>query len=172
MEKIAPESLSIEKIKVTHDLSSFQSSEKELQSFLVEDALHNQEQNISVTFLWLYKEQIVSYMTLLVDRITLKTDLQEFFKQKQIYYPTLPALRIGRLCVDDRFQRRGLGTYMLRAVYQKTKNLNEHTAGCRFLTVDAKNKAISFYQNFGFQISKKAMETTNMFFDIKTNQQS
>lgn len=50
--KIEPGEMVIEKINDTHNLTNFNSYEPELVDFLVEDALKNQKQKLSVTFLW------------------------------------------------------------------------------------------------------------------------
>lgn len=94
-EKPAPillEEMQIEIINEKHDVTKFKSYEKELVNFLQEDALDNYQQNISVTFLWFYQGELASFITLLTDRITMESDLRERFKQKGIYYKSLPAL--------------------------------------------------------------------------------
>ena len=76
------------------------------------------------------------------------------------------------MCVDDRFQKQGIGTLMLEIALQKAKNINEHTAGCRFLTVDATNESQEFDRKFGFKPSRINQETTAMYLDIKLSQQN
>lgn len=137
-----------------HLVNVFQSYEKELANFLREDALNNQKQKLSVTFLWFYESQLVSYITLLTDRINLEDDLRLFFKEKGIQYRSLPALKVGRLCVDDRFLRRGLGRLMMALAYEKANEINETKAGCRFITVDAKSGSVNFYLKLGFKALK------------------
>ena len=70
-EKIKPEELRIEKLEIKHKelLNAFITSTKELKDFLVEDALNNQTQKLSITFLWFYQENLVGYLTLLNDKI-------------------------------------------------------------------------------------------------------
>ena len=106
---ITPEEIKIDLIDQHHQVDVFQSYEKELVDFLQEDALENQKQRLSVTFLWFYEGKLVSYITLLNDKINLEGDLKEFFREKGIHYKSLPALKMGRICVDDKFLRRGLG---------------------------------------------------------------
>jgi GNAT superfamily N-acetyltransferase len=64
-------------------------------------------------------------------------------------YPTLPAVRIGRLAVDERFQGRGLGAALLMDAVARTM----HTDAAVFtLLVDAKNdRALAFYRRYGFR---------------------
>jgi len=64
-------------------------------------------------------------------------------------YPTLPAVRIGRLAVDRRYQRRGLGELMLMNAVHRTM---QDAAAAFALLVDAKNdQAVAFYQRYGFR---------------------
>ena len=64
-------------------------------------------------------------------------------------YPTLPAVRIGRLAVDLKFRGRGLGAAMLADAVSRT--LQAPPAAFALL-VDAKNDdAAAFYQRHGFR---------------------
>jgi ribosomal protein S18 acetylase RimI-like enzyme len=64
-------------------------------------------------------------------------------------YPTLPAVRIGRLAVDERFQGRGLGEALLMNAVERTMRAD---AAAFTLLVDAKNdRAAAFYRRYGFR---------------------
>lgn len=64
-------------------------------------------------------------------------------------YPTVPAVRIGRLAVDQRFQGHGLGAALLADA--ATRALKADAAAFTLL-VDAKNdQAVGFYKRFGFR---------------------
>lgn len=166
-EKITFENIRIAKIKDSHTLNTFASYEKELVDFLFEDALDNQNKNLSITFLWFFQEQLAAYITLLTDKINLEGDVRESFQNKGIYYRSLPALKIGRLCVDDRFLRKGIGKLMMGFAVDKVKEINEDKAGCRFITVDAKEGSVGFYEKLGFEtMQPKKDSTTAMYLDI------
>src|SRR3989344_2569328 len=176
---IKSEEIKIEIIDGIHKTDSFQSYEKELVDFLREDALENQKQRLSVTFLWFYENKLVSYITLLNDKINLEGDLKEFFKEKGIHYKSLPALKIGRLCVDDRFLRRGLGRSMILSAIQIANETTRNKAGCRFITLDAKRNpdkkldSIHFYRKIGFKTLKERVKgTTPMYLDLKLIEES
>jgi ribosomal protein S18 acetylase RimI-like enzyme len=63
-------------------------------------------------------------------------------------YPTLPAIRIGRLAVDERYRGRGLGGALLADAALKA--LVEPAAALALL-VDAKDAAaVAFYEHHGF----------------------
>ena len=171
---IKSEEIKIEIINSEHNLASFQSYEKELVDFLKEDALENQKQRLSITFLWFYEGQLASYITLLNDKINLEGDMKEFFKDKGIHYKSLPSLKIGRLCVDNKFLRRGLGRLMILSAIQIADETNRTKAGCRFLTLDAKRNpdprldSIHFYKKQGFKALKERIKgTTPMYVDLK-----
>lgn len=169
MDKILAEEIRIEKLHKEHDLTSFQSQNKDLQRFLQEDAVNHQKLRLSVTFLWYYKMTLASYMTLLNDRITLKTDLKKYFQEKGVAYSTVPALKIGRLCVADDFLRQGLGKWMIVFALEMAKELSDAKTGCRFLTVDPKEKSVGFYQKLNFKILRQDKgRISNMYLDILT----
>ncbi len=172
--KINPADITIEKLTEEHNLNDFKSYEPELVSFLIEDALCNQHQNLSVTFLWFYKNRIAGYITLLTDKINLEGNLKEFFREKDIHYKSLPALKIGRLCVHDDFLRRGIGKLMLLFAIKTANDINKSKAGCRFITLDAKRNirkeldSIHFYKRLGFKVLKERSKgTTPMYLDLR-----
>lgn len=63
----------------------------------------------------------------------------------------IPVLLLGRLAVDTRFERRGLGASLLNDAILKSVEVGR-TVGVRALLVDALNPdAESFYLEFGFE---------------------
>lgn len=57
------------KLSSKHDLSNFSCGVDDLDDFLREDALKEQEENLSVTYLAIYKEKIIGFVTILNDSI-------------------------------------------------------------------------------------------------------
>jgi len=172
--KIEPKDITIEKLDAKHDLSNFKSYEKELVNFLIEDALNNQKQKLSVTFLWFYEKNLIGYVTLLNDKINLEGNLKEFFREKDIHYKSLPALKIGRLCVHDDFLRKGIGRLIVLFAVKQANEISENKSGCRFITLDAKRNekreldSIHFYKKLGFKMLKERIKgTTPMYLDLK-----
>lgn len=174
MEKIKVEDVRIERLNEKHSLNNFQSYEQELVDFLLEDALNNQKNRISVTYLWFLNKELAGYITLLSDRINLESDLKDMFRRKGIEYHSLPALKVGRLCVDNRYLRRGLGTLMLAFAVKVANHIFNECAGCRFIVLDAKknpqNDPIHFYKKLGFQrLKERKKGTTPMYLDLVNN---
>jgi len=64
-------------------------------------------------------------------------------------YPTIPAVRIGRLAVDRRFQGRGVGAALLADAAQRCM---QAPPAVFTLLVDAKDDtAVRFYEHHGFR---------------------
>ncbi len=160
--KIKLEDIHIEMINLSHNVNHFKSYEQELVDFLIEDALDNQQKKISTTYLWFYqpRKELLGYVTALADAINLEGELKEYFRQAGIFYRSLPALKIGRLCVSDDYLGRGIGTLMIEFIIILAEKIGKDI-GLRFVTTDAKRnlnpkkESIHFYKKFGFEILKQ-----------------
>src|SRR3989344_4994058 len=163
--KIPIEEIEIVSLSEKHSwmLPVFKSFEKELVQFLADDALDNQKKKISRTHLWIHRPtgKLMGYITLLTDKIKLHPEMMKKFTEKGIRYKSLPALKIGRICVHDDFLRKGIGTHMIDWAISVTRKVNEF-AGCRFITLEAKRyddkekDPVHFYRKNGFETYAKA----------------
>jgi ribosomal protein S18 acetylase RimI-like enzyme len=91
---------------------------------------------------------VAAYYTLSAASIPL-TELPPDQAKRLPRYPTIPAVRIGRLAVDRRFQRRGLAELMLMNAVHRTM---QDAATAFALVVDAKDDSVvSFYERYGFR---------------------
>ncbi|HLD57034.1 MAG TPA: GNAT family N-acetyltransferase [archaeon] len=171
LEKITPEYLKAEKMGAIHTniLTNFSTDNKELKAFLVEDSMKNQQLSISTTYLWFHKKtgELVAYVSLLNDSLRIReTELENIFVEKGILYKSLPALKIGRLCVDKRFAGRGIGTFLTKFAMIKASKIGEEV-GCRFLVLDSKKEAVEFYKKIGFWVLREEeKETVTMYYDL------
>ncbi|MSQ51956.1 MAG: GNAT family N-acetyltransferase [Betaproteobacteria bacterium] len=92
-------------------------------------------------------DRIASYYTLAAASIALN-DLPEVVRQKLPRYPTVPAVRMGRLAVAKDFANRKLGIALLADAIERTM-VSDIAAYA--LIVDAKDKAVAnFYNHHGF----------------------
>ena len=175
--KVKKEELYFERLDEKHlkIVKTFKCSEKELEKFLFEDAWTNELQGISITYLWFLKEnkELAGYVTLLVDSINLSADLKRFFREKDIHYKSLPALKIGRMAVSEAMMRKGVGSMMIRFSISVALEIYKKYAGCRFIILDAKRSkdpkfdSIHFYKKMGFRIlSEREKGTVPMYIDI------
>lgn len=171
-DKIDDSELRIEKLssRQLDVIKNFETDTKELKDFLVDDALRNQEMGISTTYLWFYNptNEIVAYTTVLADAIRVHGKLRDSFISQGIQYKTLPAIKIGRLCVDKNYERKGIGTFTTIFVMKLFLRIYE-MIGCRFIVVDAKpdTGAIHFYKKLGFKILRERKKgTIPMYYDM------
>ena len=91
--------------------------------------------------------QVAGYYTLSSASVLL-VDLPQALAQKLPRYPSVPAVRMGRLAVDHSFKGEGLGAALLADALRRAATAD--IAAYAFV-VDAKNEAAaSFYAHHGF----------------------
>lgn len=121
---------------------------KEMETFLREKALQDQEEGLSTTHLFIdeIEMKIVGFVSLCNDSIRLATDEK---KETNLLYATIPALKIARLAVASDYQRSGIGKLLVRFVAVIAKRIKE-MSGIVFITLDCYEYRISFYESMGF----------------------
>ncbi|MDR0682208.1 MAG: GNAT family N-acetyltransferase [Dysgonamonadaceae bacterium] len=174
--------LQIRVVKIEPDIETdtFDCGNTDLNAFLKDDALRYFDERMAVTYILLYKKQIIAYYCLLNDKVTFDTGQgnerllwNRFNRKNKIPNPkrrqNYPAVKLGRLAVSMHFKRQGLGRFILDGIKQML--IQKTDTGCRFLTVDAYSTALSFYLKNEFQYisSKDESENTRlMYYDLKT----
>jgi GNAT superfamily N-acetyltransferase len=142
-----------------HDVSTFDCDDDDLNDFLKNDAAKYQTEHLSQTRLVFRQGQLIAYITLLADCIILqssekKKTLKEARSHHQSIY-TFPAVKIGRIGVRKGLQRSGIGTqlliYTIGLVVRMNRELN---IACRFITLDAYPKSVSWYEQKHFKFNK------------------
>jgi GNAT superfamily N-acetyltransferase len=127
---------------------------REMQNrFLRERAWHDQQEMVSVTYLYHMQGSLVGYATLAMGSVVLGT--RE--KPRSIPYRTIAALRLLQLGVDRRFQGRGLGREVLMDVIAVAQEASERV-GCRYVALDAQPALVGWYESIGFAINKVAQK--------------
>jgi GNAT superfamily N-acetyltransferase len=134
-----------------NNLFSFNCLSQELNDFLKNDALKDQNNMISRTSLCFWNGELVGFFTLIADTIEAKAVIDGL---EHYEYRKYPGVKIARLAVDTRFERRGIGTYLLLAAIGKTLSVCE-SIGCRYILVDSKKDSIGFYQKNEFKLVEK-----------------
>ena len=130
------------------DVSLFHSTEGELDDFLKEDALDNQANRLSVTFLATWNDTIVGYFTLVNDSIVAEA-VDKSDREPSWEYRKYPAIKIARMARHRDFSGHGIGTVMLLRVFIIVLHVSQFT-GCRIITVDSKHGAVEWYRKNGF----------------------
>ena len=164
-------------LRLETDIKPFTCAETDLSDFLFDDAKHFQRELMAVTYLIEDHELnfTVAYFSLLADKIIFNPEEKATWnklnrkisnsKRRKSY----PALKIGRLAVNEEYSGTGVGTFILDSIkyaFTTVKRL-----GYRFITVDALTSATSFYEKNGFRFFTeldKDDETRLMFYDLKS----
>jgi hypothetical protein len=154
-----------------YDTSQFDCDDADLNDFVKADCHRYQNQWLSHTKLAFLKSDhsLVGFITLLSDSIVLETKEKKhlFDFHKQVY--NFPALKIARLGVQAGLQRGGIGTSLLTYTIGLAFRMNtEMSIGCRFITVDAYPKSVSWYEKrkFIFNLAKPGKLNRSMRYDL------
>jgi ribosomal protein S18 acetylase RimI-like enzyme len=135
-------------IEQVQDRSAFNSGSESLDSYFKERVTQDVRRRVTACFVALSKDgRIAGYYTLASASVFLG-DLPAKLSKKLPRYPSVPAVRMGRLAVDQAFKGQGLGGALLADAL--TRVIRSEIAAYA-LVVDAKdNKAADFYRHHGF----------------------
>jgi GNAT superfamily N-acetyltransferase len=139
----------------TDDRSHFRSGDADLDRFFHRFAGQNQFRHyIGVTYVAVDGDQILGFATVAPGVVEIDA-LPATMRKKLPQYP-LPVLRLARLAVGSSARGGGLGSQLLRFVFQLAMRM-AHDFGCVGVVVDAKPNAVEFYRRYGF-VSSEAVE--------------
>jgi GNAT superfamily N-acetyltransferase len=153
MEQIPVEELIIRHLTKRVDPVFFNSRSDELNEFLKKDARRDQKNRVSRTYLCCWNKIIAGFVTLLTDTLELHA-VSEIDGIDGYFYQKYPAIKIARLDVDVKFERKGVGRFILLTSIGKAIKISDEI-GCRYITVDSKPDSIGFYEKHGFKVVKK-----------------
>ncbi|MEI6066596.1 MAG: GNAT family N-acetyltransferase [Methylococcaceae bacterium] len=134
----------------SHDRQSFDCGRVELNNWLRQVARQHQDKGLSKTFVAILDEEpafICGFYALTlaeIDRRFLPDAYQKKLPQR------IPGVRLGRLAVDLRYQKKGLGELLLVDAISRARRIHQD-AGVVGLFVDAIDDCASgFYRHYGF----------------------
>ena len=151
-----------EKLNENHNLEDFECESEDLTKFLKEDALNQQNLNLSLTHVVICDGTVVGYVSILTDAMKLKI-LEDKETKDKIHTKlnisennVIPAIKIGRFAIDKKYAHNGLGKHVFRNVLLSILDISENIVGLRFITVDAYASAFGFYvEKHKFKYLKK-----------------
>ncbi len=155
----------------------FHCSDNDLNAFLADDAKKYLSDLMAVTYLLedYSREKTVAYFSLLNDKVVFDPEQRSLWnrlsrkisnaKRRKSY----PSVKIGRLAISNDYVGHGIGREIINMI--KFMFTHGNRTGCRFITVDAYNDAVGFYQKCGFEFiteSDKDDQTRLMYYDLKS----
>ena len=158
--------LKIEVLSKTHNRTTFDCNDTELNYYLQRIARQHLTKGISKTFVLVdidNPKEIIAYITLVVCEIY-ADEIPDNWKNK--YPEKIPAAKLARLAVSANQQRKGYGELLIIDAMQKTLNVS-NSIGIAGLFVDAKHeRAKVYYDQFGFISLPEQLD--NLFLPLPT----
>ncbi|WP_163057731.1 GNAT family N-acetyltransferase [Acidithiobacillus ferrooxidans] len=135
-------------LDATHDRAAFNSGSEPLNRYLREQVTQDIRRRVAACFVALTDEKRIAGYYTLASASLLLADLPASTGKNLPRYPTVPAVRMSRLAVDQTYKGQGLGGALLADALDRTAS-SEIAAFA--LMVDAKDEAAAaFYRHHGF----------------------
>lgn len=142
------EPFSVVSLDPAHDRSLFKSGSDPLDLYFRERVTQDVRRRVTACFVALSREGRLAGFYTLASASVLLGDLPEKYTKTLPRYPSVPAVRMGRLAVDETFKGQGLGGALLADAFIRAFRSD---IAAYALVVDAKDDvAANFYRHHGF----------------------
>lgn len=141
-------SFRVTSLDATLNRTSFSSGSDSLDRYFQQQVTQDVRRRVTACFVALTGEQVIAgYYTLAATSVPLN-ELPSSVGKKLPRYPLVPAVRMGRLAVDQNFKGQGLGGALLADALSRAFDSD---IAAYALMVDAKDEeAADFYRHHGF----------------------
>jgi GNAT superfamily N-acetyltransferase len=139
----------VRKLTPEDDRTRFRPGNADLDRFFARYAGQNQfRHHIGTTYVAIAPgSAIAGFAT--VSALEVSPDSMPASKRKRLPRYPVPVLRLARLAVDEGHKGQGIGSLLLRAVFELAARMADDM-GCVGVVVDAKPDAVAFYDKLGF----------------------
>ena len=135
-------------LDTAYDRAVFTSGSESLDRYLREQVTQDVRRRVAACFVALADRQRIAGYYTLASASLLLADLPAATAKKLPRYPTVPAVRMGRLAVDQAFKGQGLGGALLADALDRAARSE---IAAHALMVEAKDEtAAAFYWHHGF----------------------
>jgi ribosomal protein S18 acetylase RimI-like enzyme len=135
-------------LDAAHDRTAFDSGAEALDRYFKQPVTQAVRRRVAACFVALTGDQDIAGYYTLASASLLPADLPARVGRKLPRYPTVPAVRMGRLAVGQALKGRGLGGALLADALHRAARAE---IAAFALIVDAKNDlAAAFYRHHGF----------------------
>lgn len=139
---------------------------------MLDDYLHKQanqdiKRKLSVCFVLVDEETnlLKGYYTLANNSISQEFIPEEFQKKLPNSYQSIPTTLLGRLAIDHRFQKQGVGKLLLIDALKKSYETSKNIGSFAVVVDPIDNDAELFYDKYGFI---KLPDSGKMFLPMNT----
>jgi hypothetical protein len=145
-------------------IDKFDCGNEDINYFLKNLALNNQERKLSRAYAFVLKDslEIIAFFTLSASQLN-TGDARIFGMDK------VPIVLLGRLGVDINYKGKNLGTAMIKIALEKSLEASKFIA-CRLLLLETTLDMKSYYLekiNMGFEWFRDWKNTSILFIDLK-----
>ncbi len=157
----------IELLDKRHNRKGFDCGKELLNNYLKSQAGQDVRRKLSACFVLVGKEKdnIKGYYTLSNNSIPLSCFPESIQKKLPKSYNSIPTTLLGRLAIDCRYQKRGIGKILLIDALKRSYDIS-YEMGSFAVVVDPLDKeAERFYEKYDFI---KLPDSNKMFIAIKT----
>ena len=130
----------------------FHCRKDELNKFIHEEAIPFQKERLGTTYLFMNDKKTVGFVTLLMANI--RRESLDGDNKPEVGKGQFPALQIGQLAVDVKYEDNDIGTYLLDWSVGFALTTSDRI-GCRFVVLDAERQVLDFYEKYGFRMIKR-----------------
>lgn len=154
-------------LNAKHQKKEFSCGKDMLDNYLHKQANQDIKRKLSVCFVLNDKENNIlkGYYTLANNSISQKLIPQKFRKKFPKSYTSIPVTLLGRLAVDKRFQKQGIGRLLLIDALKKSYEISKSIGSFAVIVDPLDIDAIKFYNLYGFI---KLPDSEKMFLPMKT----
>ena len=145
--------LAIEPLDRRHDRAAFSCDEPSLTDYLHRQARQDVDRDLASCWVLCAQDgtEIIGYYTLTATSVDVSSLPADLAKKSGRYHAVGAAL-LGRLAVDSRYARQGLGSHLLLNALRRVLRTTERGIAVKAVMVDALHeRAATFYEKFGFQ---------------------
>ena len=157
----------IELLSKKHKKTVFECGKDILDNYIRNQASQDVKRKLSACFVWedIETELIRGYYTLANNSIPLNVIPEKWRKKLPESYSSIPVTLLGRLAVDKRYQRKGVGQILLADALQRSYDISESIGSFAVVVDPLGNDAEKFYEKFGFI---KLPDSGKMFIAMQT----
>ena len=135
-------------LEISLDRSTFTSGSEPLDGYFQNQVTQDIRRRVTACFVAMTQEKRIAGYYTIASASLLLSDLPAAICKKLPRYPSIPAVRMGRLAVDRDFKGRGLGSALLADALERAARSD---IAAYALMVDAKDDtAVAFYHHHGF----------------------
>jgi GNAT superfamily N-acetyltransferase len=135
----------------THDVTQFSCSKPEMDEWLVQHALTNQNLNATRTYVTCEGDIVRGYFSLAPSSIEFK-NAPPRIQEGLARYP-VPVILLARLAVDQRLQGTGIGRSLLLDALERSLLASQAIGGVAVLVDALDDRARTFYEKYDFERS-------------------